>query len=77
MGKLRDTIEDALAKAGIATSGWVLSAAVIEKDGTETLYVETTEGMPSWIRTGMIDESLDADLWEDDQEPSVDGDDAL
>lgn len=77
MGKLRATIEDALAKAGIATSGWVLAAAVVETDGTETLYVETTEEMPSWVRTGMLDEALDADLWEDEQEPSVDEGDQL
>jgi hypothetical protein len=77
VGKLRATIEDALAKAGIATSGWVLAAAVVETDGTETLYVETTEEMPSWVRTGMLDEALDADLWEDEQEPSVDEGDQL
>lgn len=77
MGKLRDVVEDALAKAGIATSGWVLAAAVVETNGTETLYVETAESTPSWIRTGMLVDALEADEWEDEQEPSVDGDDAL
>lgn len=67
--KLTPIIDDALAKAGVVSTGWVIVVAVIDDDSSEWLLCESSEGLTDWTRTGMLDEALDSEDWDDDEEP--------
>jgi hypothetical protein len=66
--EMQEAIETALHKVGIPTTGWVFVAAIIEDDGSEWLTLESSDGLASWTRLGMLSEALQFDDWDDEEE---------
>lgn len=66
--KLKPIIDDALAKAGVVSTGWVIVVAAIDDDSSEWLMWEQSEGLTDWARTGMLMEALETENWDEDEE---------
>ena len=64
---LREEIDRALENAGLLVTGWVLVAAVVDRDAAnEYLIREESETLPDWTRRGMLEEAIDSDEWDQD-----------
>lgn len=71
IGDLQATVEDALARAGYTATSWLIVASVINHDGSETLIRQSSDGLPVWIRSGMLTEALSG--WDKDEQEETDG----